>query len=578
MAPVDWIIVVGYLAAALAVGIVFARRAGGSTDEFFISGRNLPWWLAGTSMVATSFASDTPLAVTGWVRSSGISFNWLWWSFAIGGMFSVFLLSRLWRRAEVVTDVQLTEMRYGGRPAAALRGFRAAYMALPVNCITLAWVIVGMKKVMETLLGFHPAASVAVCLVLTLVYAVLSGFWGVVVTDLLQFVLAIGGSVALAVIAVRHAGGLAALRESAEAASPLGERLLHFFPRPPEGATPFDGAFWTGPIFAFCVFLFVQWWANKNADGGGVVVQRMASARDERHSLLATLWFNIANYALRPWPWIIVALASVVMLPGAEGEAAYPEMIKTLAPAGLAGVMVASFLGAFMSTVDTHLNLSAAYLVNDFYRRFIVKDAGERHYVFVSRVVSVAVMIAAGGIALAADSISGLFQFLLAFTSGIGLVLVFRWFWWRLNAWSEITAMAASGIVAIGLYAARSLGFQTLGRLSNQWILYVTVLASTAVWVPVTFLTKPVPRERLVEFYRKVRPWGAWGPVAEAAGAAPQEGLLKALGQWAAGTVMVLSATLSTGAFVLADAKAGLIYLAAALVSAAYVWLSLRRL
>lgn len=576
MATLDWAIVIAYLAAVLAVGVVFARRAGGSTDEFFISGRNLPWWIAGTSMVATSFAADTPLVITAWVRESGISFNWLWWSFAIGGMFSVFLLSRLWRRAEVVTDVELTEMRYGGRPAAALRGFRAAYMAIPVNCITLAWVIIAMKKLLETLLGFHPVASIAVCLALTLVYAVVSGFWGVVITDLFQFVLAMGGSLVLAVIAVRHIGGFTALRESATAASPLGERLVQFFPRPPEGTTPLDGAFWTGPIFAFSVFLFVQWWANKNADGGGVVIQRMAAARDERESLLATLWFNIANYALRPWPWIIVALASVVLLPDVEGETAYPEMIKALAPVGLMGVMVASFLGAFMSTVDTHLNLSAAYLVNDLYRRFIVTGAGERHYVLVSRLASVAVLLVAGGIALAADSISGLFQFLLAFTSGIGLVLILRWFWWRLNAWSEISAMAASGVVAIALYLARSAAPERLAWLSNQWILLVTVVVSTAIWVPVTFLTRPVPQEKLVEFYRKVRPWGAWGPVPREAGVAPAAGLWKHLGQWIAGTVMVLAATLSIGAFVLGDPRGGFIYLVVAVSGAAGIWGALK--
>jgi len=380
MAPADWAIVGAYLAFALAVGVVFARRAGQSTNEFFISGRNLPWWLAGTSMVATAFASDTPLVVTGWVRESGISFNWIWWSFAIGGMFSVFLLSRLWRRAEVITDVELTELRYGGRPAAVLRAFRGAYTAIPVNCITLAWVIVAMKKLMEVLLGIDPVLSVAICLLLTLLYATLSGFWGVVVTDLMQFVLAMTGSLTLCVLTVARLGGLAAMRAQAESASALGGKLTHFFPRPPEGAGLLDGEFWSGPILAFGVFLFVQWWANKNADGGGVVVQRMCSA-DERQSLLSTLWFNIANYALRPWPWILVAVGSLVMFPTVSGEDAYPFMMKALAPAGLMGLLVAAFLGAFMSTVDTHLNLSSAYIVNDVYRRFIRKDAPERHYV-----------------------------------------------------------------------------------------------------------------------------------------------------------------------------------------------------
>jgi len=429
MAVVDWVIVAGYLVLTLALGIFFARRAGRSTTEFFLSGRSLPWWLAGTSMVATSFASDTPLVVTGWVRRSGISFNWIWWSFAIGGMFSVFLLSRLWRRAEVITDVELTELRYSGKSAAALRAFRGAYMGVIVNCITLAWVIVAMVKLAGTLAPLPPAwvkgiggvlepiglgwvdpqkfLAVAVCIVLTAVYSVLSGLWGVVVTDLFQFVLAMGGAILLCVLAVRGVGGPAELARGAAESSALGERLLEFFPRLPEKGHWFGTQFWSGPFLAFCVFLSMQWWANKNADGGGVVVQRMLSARDERHALLGTLWFNIANYALRPWPWILVALASVIVFPDVDGESAYPAMMKRFLPAGLMGVMVASFLGAFMSTIDTHLNLSSAYIVNDVYRRFVRKHAPERHYVLVSRIASVGFVILGSAIALISDSISG---------------------------------------------------------------------------------------------------------------------------------------------------------------------------
>ncbi len=584
LTPLDWAVIVAYLVFALAVGVVFTRRAGKSVNEFFISGRTLPWWLAGTSMVATSFASDTPLVITGWVRTKGIHFNWLWWSFAIGGMFSVFLLARLWRRAETVTDVELTELRYGGRSAAVLRGFRAVYMALPVNCITMAWVTVAMVKLMDVLLGIPPLWSIGACIVLTTVYAALSGFWGVVVTDLVQFVLAMVGSIGLCVFAVRGAGGLAALKAEAVSRSDLGREIVSFYPMPPPGASPLSGEFWSGPVFAFGVFMLVQWWANKNADGGGVVVQRMLAARDERQSLLATLWFNVANYALRPWPWILVALASVVLVPEpsqGDAERAYPDMMLAYVPPGLLGVMVASFLGAFMSTIDTHLNLSSAYLVNDVYRRFVRPEATERHYVRVSRLASVAVMLVASGIALASGSISAMFQFLLAFTSGIGLVYILRWFWWRVNAYSEIAAMAASGGIASAFYVFRLAGPEVFGpaaELSGQAILVLTVLVSTALWVAVTYLTPPVSMEKLVAFYRKVRPYGVWGPVARAAGVEPPRDFGRLVLAWIAGTVMVLGATLGIGKLLLLEWVSGGLYLGAAAMGAVAVALEVRRL
>lgn len=575
----DWAIIAAYLLIVLGVGLAFTRRAGKSMAEFFVSGRNLPWWIAGTSMVATSFASDTPLFVTGIVRSSGIGANWLWWSFAIGGMFSVFLLSRLWRRAEVVTDVELTEMRYSGRSAAALRAFRGAYLAIPVNCITMAWVILAMIKLMGVLFDVHPIVAVAVCILLTTAYAVLSGFWGVVVTDLFQFVLAMGGSILLCVITVTHVGGLYELTTQACADGPLGERLLDFFPRLGQDVQWFDEEFWSGPVFALCVFLFVQWWANKNADGGGVVIQRMLASRDEKQSLLATLWFNVANYALRPWPWILVALASVVVFPDVDGEMAYPMMMQRFLPVGLMGLVVASFIGAFMSTIDTHLNLSSAYLVNDVYRRFIRRDAGERHYVLVSRIASVCVMILASLIALVSDSISGLFVFLLAFTSGFGGVLILRWFWWRINAWSELSAMVTSALISSGLYLLSKFApADALVWLSKPMILLLTVAGSTAVWVVVTFLTAPVSQEKLAAFYRKVRPFGLWGPVARRTGVPPARGLGRMLVNWLGGTVMVLGATLSAGKFLLGAHLEGAAYLAAAAAGAVIVWRAVVRL
>ena len=567
LAAIDWVVIAMYLIFALVVGLILARRAGRSTNEFFISGRHLPWWLAGTSMVATSFASDTPLVITGWVRSGGVSENWLWWSFAIGGMFSVFLLSRLWRRAEVVTDVELTELRYSGKPAAALRGFRAAYLAIPINCITMAWVIVAMMKLLGVLFDVPPIWAVVGCVAIALFYSVLSGYWGVVITDLVQFVIAMAGSVVLCVFSVRSLGGLSGLRARFD--GPLRERLLHFFPRPPEGVGPLEADFWSGPIFAFAVFIAVQWWANKNADGSGVVVQRISSTKDERHSLLATLWFNIANYALRPWPWILVALASIAVFPDmTDGEMAYPEMIKRFIPPGLMGLMIASFLGAFMSTIDTHLNLSSSYVVNDVYRRFIRNDASESHYVMVSRISSVGFMFLSAVIALNYDSISGLFKFMLAFSSGVGLVYILRWFWWRINAWSEISAMIASSVICSALYIYRAQG----GKASYPAVLVLTVAGSTLIWLAVTFLTAPVSQERLAAFYRRVRPWGAWRHIAEVCGLAPARGLGRHLASWLGGTVMVLGVTIGAGKFLLGAQREAWLYLGAAVVGAIIIW------
>lgn len=561
---VDWAIIAGYLVFALVIGLVFARRAGRSTSEFFLSGRNLPWWLAGTSMVATSFASDTPLLVTGLTRDHGVAGNWFWWSWIFGGMLGVFLLSRLWRRAEVVTDVELTEMRYSGRSAAWLRGFKAAYMALPINCITMAWVMVAMMKLLDVLFGVPPVYAVIVCVAVATLYCMLSGFWGVVVTDLVQFALAMGGTVALCVVVAVKSGGLSEIASQARAASPLGERVLEFFPRLPDGGRFWTPAFWEGPFVAFVVFITVQWWANKNADGGGVIVQRMSSAKNERHSLLATLWFNVAHYALRPWPWIIVALASIAVFPEADGEAAYPEMIKAYAPVGLMGVMIATFLAAFMSTIDTHLNLSSAYLVNDVYRRFVRRDASERHYVFVSRLVSVGLMAISASIALRFTTIFGLTKFMVAFSSGAGLVFILRWFWWRVSAWSEISAMIASGVIASAIYLFRP-------DLPYAMTLVVTVAGSTVVWTAVTFLTPQVASGHLASFYRKVRPSGAWGPIAAAAGVPPAEGLGRQAIHWLAGVAMVMGATLGIGKLLLGSPLAGAVYLALALAGGAVV-------
>jgi len=574
LSTLDWVIVVVYLLGTLGLGLVFTRRAGRSTDEYFLSGRNLPWWLAGSSMVATSFSSDTPLFVTGLVRSGGISANWVWWSLVIGGMFSVFFLSRLWRRAQVMTDVELTEMRYSGRPAAVLRGLRAAYLAIPVHSISLAWVILSMIKIMDVLFGPAAMAALVGSIAIMTLYSAMSGYWGVVVNDLVQLVIAMGGTVLLAVLAVWHFGGLENLRVQALACSKLNERLLEFFPRF-EGGNPLELSFWTSPFMGFLIFVSIQWWAYKNSDGGGIIVQRVASCKNEKQALLATLWFNIAHYAIRPWPWILVAMASVVILPDlADGEAAYPEMIRRFAPPGIMGLMFATFLAAFMSTVSSYLNLSSAYLVNDVYRRFFAPNRSERHYVWVSRGASCAFMLMGAGIAAVSDSIANLFTFLLAFTAGVGVIYLLRWFWWRINAWSEISAMLASSLVSCLLYAFK----EQLGGLTQPLILVLTTGISTAVALIVTLATGPVERGKLEAFYRKVRPPGRWGPVARSAGVAPASGAGRLIVNWIGGTVMVLGAMFAIGKALLGEYLAFWAWAAIALAGGWIVWRAIAKL
>jgi Na+/proline symporter len=585
LTTLDWLVVGCYLVGILLVGLYFTKRAGKNTGEFFLSGRNLPWWLAGTSMVATAFSSDTPLIITGWVRRGGVAGNWMWWCFAVGGMFSALLLSRLWRRSEVVTMVELTEMRYSGRSAAALRGVRAGYFALVVSCIPMAWSILAMNKVMTSLLDVDPFWAVVICIVITTVYTALSGSWGVVVTDFIQFIVAMFGSIVLCVLAVKHVGGISAMMSHPA----VTQKAVNFFPQS-GGTSAWGWDFWSGPVGVFWIYLLVQWWGNKNADGGAVVVQRMASSKDERHSLLATLWFNIANYAIKPWPWILVALASLIVYPIAAdgkdvvGEAAYPEMIRTLAPSGLKGLMVASFMAAFMSMVNTFLNLSSSFLVQDVYRRFIRRSASEKHYVLVSRLGSVGFMAVSGAIALTANSINDLFQLLLSLTAGFGAVYILKWFWWRINAWSEISAMIASTAISIPMYLynmsqahAQSISHVPTFKIPATLILAITAFGSIPIWVIVTYMTSPVERWKLVEFYRKVRPYGWWGAIAKQSGIAPPRDLPRLVGCWLAGTVMVLGATIAVGKFLLGFYAGGACYLVAAIAGGVIVWAGVLR-
>src|SRR5437764_2449808 len=404
LTPADWLVVALYFVFNIAVGLYYKGRAGKSTAEYFLSGRNVPWWLAGTSMVATTFAADTPLVVTGLVARNGVAGNWLWWNLLASGMLTVFFYARLWRRSGVMTDIEFTEIRYSGPPAAFLRGFRALYLGLLINCIILGWVNLAMAKILQLVFGISKLEALWIVvglIVLTSAISTLSGLWGVLVTDLFQFVIKMGMVIVLAVVAVHAVGGIEAMKaklaliDQARAASGSGGSVLSFVPD--------VGSAWL-PMLTFFVYIAVNWWATwypgAEPGGGGYVAQRMLSAKDERHSLLATLWFNIAHYAVRPWPWILVALASLILFPGLpDPETGYIRVMIDYLPSSLRGLMVAAFAAAFMSTIATQLNWGASYLVNDFYRRFVRRDASEPHYVLASRLATALLTVISAAVA-----------------------------------------------------------------------------------------------------------------------------------------------------------------------------------
>lgn len=558
---------------ALAIGYFYTKRSASSTEEYFLSGRSLPWWIAGTSMVATTFASDTPLAITELVRSDGIWRNWYWWCLALGGLLGVFFFSRLWRRARVITDNELIELRYSGRPAALLRGFKALYFALLYNFIVMGWVINGMSAVASVTLGVGRGWAVWGCAAIALIYCTVAGYWGVVITDFFQFILAMGGAIILAVLAVNHFGSMENLLEQVKTAPGFQADTLSFFPALSSGS----GNFLTTNFFTFLIFIGVMWWASHNADGGGYIIQRMSSCKNERHALLATIWFNLANYAFRVWPWIIVAVVSMVMFPALADDplgdkAGYPLVMKAVCGPGVIGLLIASFLAAFMSTISTHLNWGASYLLNDVYRRFIRRDASERHYVWVSRFATVFVMAGAALTALFMGSIARAWEFIWAMGCGIGPVLILRWFWWRVNAWSEITALASSIVITVVLeivafvqtvqagakYALFSSPPVLFGiPLGIQHKALIIVPISVLTWVCVTLLTKPEPEGKLSSFYERVRPGGSW-PVAwkeRWGGALLRSHLLN----WLLGAVLIYGATFGIGMMIFGNFSTGIL-------------------
>ncbi|HXW16970.1 MAG TPA: sodium:solute symporter family protein [Candidatus Acidoferrales bacterium] len=595
MSVLDWSVIAGYLAITLLVGLYFRRRSSRTTEDYFVSGRKVSWWLAGTSMVATTFAADTPLLVAGLVYTQGVAGNWLWWAFLLSGMMTVFLFARLWRRSGLMTDVQFAEIRYSGKPAAFLRGFRAVYLGLMMNCLILGWVTKAMIGIVGTTLGpnmeswpllngfskalagiFGPVFSgtdgraLIICIFFLIpftgVYVSLGGLWGVLWTDLFQFVLKMAIVIGVAYYAVAAAGGMekmiariAALRVANGASDPLA-----FLPDFSRGFA--SEALWTLPVITFVVYLGIQWWAfwypGAEPGGGGYVAQRIFSARDERQGLLSVLWFNVAHYALRPWPWILTGLAAIVLYPGLKNpESSYMLIVTQHVPHALRGIILAGFLAAFMSTIATQLNWGTSYLVEDFYRRFVKRQASERHYVHVSQFVTLLLVAGTGYISAHLASIRTGWQVVLQLGAGTGSVYLLRWYWWRINAWSEISAMITALAVTLGLnwpglstaLTGRPEFFTGSATVVFAKTALATTLVTSIVWIAVTFLTRPEREVVLVAFYRKVRPQiTGWAPVAALAPEiAPTRDLGRNLYCWILGTTMVYSALFGVGKLLL---------------------------
>ncbi|HEV2749482.1 MAG TPA: sodium:solute symporter family protein [Gemmatimonadales bacterium] len=579
----DWLVVAVYFLFNVAVGLYYKRRAGRDTAEFFLSGRNVPWWLAGTSMVATTFAADTPLAVTGFVAKNGIAGNWLWWNMLASGMLTVFFYARLWRRSGVMTDIEFAEIRYAGPPAAFLRGFRALYLGLLINCIILGWVNLAMAKILELVFGISKGEALWIVvglIVLTSAISTLSGLWGVLVTDLFQFVIKMGMVIVLAVVAVDAVGGIDAMRvklaaiDQARGAATGGRGSVLSF-------VPDVGSVWM-PMITFFVYIAVNWWASwypgAEPGGGGYVAQRMLSAKDERHSLLATLWFNIAHYAIRPWPWILVALASLILYPGlADPESGYVRVMIDHLPSSLRGLMVAAFAAAFMSTIATHLNWGASYLVNDFYRRFVRRGDSESHYVLMSRLATAALTVISAAVAFRIESIGGAWKLLIITGAGTGGVLLLRWYWWRINAWSEVSAMITAFVVSVLLQTVW--GLDTDRPVDFAKIVLVTVAITTAVWLAVTYLTRPESETTLDAFYRRTRPSRTgWGPVAaRASDVRPSADGLANLLDWVAGCALVYGALFGVGKLLLHETLPGVVLLVVAAIAGWIIYRDLSR-
>ena len=552
LSTLDWIIVALSLTVAFVPALFFARRSGRSTAEFFTSGRAAPWWLIGVSMVATTFSTDTPNLVTDLVRQHGVANNWAWWSFLLTGMTTVFFYARMWRRSKVLTDLEFYEIRYAGKAATVVRGFRAVYLGLFFNCIIMATVNLAAVKIANVLLGWPMTQTLVVCALLNVAFAATSGLWGVLVIDLIQFGIAMTGSVAAAYFALQQpeVGGLAGL------VAQIDSSTLALVP---------DFGDWSLTLTVLIVPLTIQWWSvwypGAEPGGGSYIAQRMLAAKSENDALAGTLLFNFAHYALRPWPWIIVALASMLVYPQLSDissafphidpalvghDIAYPAMLRFL-PAGFLGLMVAGLLAAYISTIATHLNWGGSYLVHDLYRRFLKPDATERHYVMVGRLVTAGLMLFAALITYVLDTAQESFTLLMSIGAGTGLLYLLRWFWWRVTAWSEIAAMATSFAIALAFFVAGKMGFAVPSHIS----LLIGVGITTAVWIAVTFIGPQNDRATLESFYRLVRPAGpGWAGVRSSTNLpASPDSLPMSMLAWIMGCLLVYAALFGSGNF-----------------------------
>jgi Na+/proline symporter/dTDP-glucose pyrophosphorylase len=553
----------------------YLKRAGSSTAEFFTSGQSAPWWLVGTSMVATTFSTDTPNLVTDFVRSHGVSYNWVWWAFLLTGMATVFFYAQLWRRSRVLTDLEFYELRYSGKPAAVVRGFRAVYLGLFFNIMIMSTVTLAAVKIANVMLGWGRVETIVVAGTACVLFASVSGLWGVLATDLVQFALAMVGVIGAAIVALRQpaVGGLSSML------SKIDPRTLSLLP-------DFNDTSLT--VTVLVIPLTVQWWSvwypGAEPGGGSYIAQRILASKNERHALGATLWFNVAHYALRPWPWIIVALCSMLVFPSLAdiqralphvnpaligNDLAYPAML-TLLPVGMKGLLVASLFAAYRSTMETHLNWGSSYLIIDFYQRFIGRGKSQRHYLWVSRALTAFLMIAAGTFTLALSTASEAFQLLLSVGAGTGLIYLLRWFWWRINAWSEISAMASSFLIAFGFFVAKKAGY----AIADPAPLLITVAVTTVVWVTVTMLTEPADRASLVRFYELTRPAGpGWNAIRAESNLPPSsDSFPQMLLGWTAGVTFVYAGLFGTGSLIYGRTIHTFVWFVAFVVSGVVLW------
>jgi len=566
----DWTVVIISIAVSFLPALFFFRRASKNTTEFFASGRAAPWWLVGVSMVATTFSTDTPNLVTNMVRESGVAENWLWWSFLLTGMATVFFYARLWRRSNVLTDLEFYELRYSGKAATFVRGFRAVYLGLFFNCVIMATVNLAAAKIANIVLGWPMEKTLLLMGVVTVFFASVSGLWGVLVTDSIQFGITMTATFALAYFALSQpeVGGISGL------IAKIDPKTLRLIP---------DFGDWGLALSVLIIPLTIQWWSvwypGAEPGGGSYIAQRMLASRTEKDAVIGTMLFNVMHYALRPWPWILVALASTIIYPQLSdiaraypyiepsligNDMAYPAMYRFL-PAPFLGFMIAGMLASYRSTIETHLNWGTSYLIHDFYRRFLNKGATEKHYVLIGRLTTALLMVVAALVTYALGTAKQAFDLILSVGAGTGLIYLLRWFWWRVNAWCEVAAMVSSFVVAIGFAIAARTGHPVPAHIS----LILTVAATTLVWVAVAYLAPSTDRTTLLSFYKLVRPAGpGWESIRREAGlpASPDSMSQSMLG-WVMGCAFIYAALFGTGSFIYGRTPQGLMWLAVFVVS-----------